>query len=214
MSWSWNDDSSTAEPLRRVPLRAPPPTAAARCCPPRSRAARPATSRCAVSAVVVVLPLVPVIATRPARRQGTASPTSASASDRDSRLPCRHRAAARRAAPRARPPRPPRGRSASRSWPTDLDLDAAARKPGRLRVERRAAPAVRGVHGDPVVPQQPGRGAAAPAESDDRHLAPGAAPLREHHRTLSVASATSAQRMPRIQKRVTTVVSAQPSFSK
>ena len=97
---------------------------------------------------------------------------------------------------------------------TDLHLHPLRTERRGLLGERGACPAVGGVHRHAVAEEQTGRRDAALAEADDRHLAPGAAPLLEHQRTFSVARATSAQRMPRIQNRMTTVVSAQPCFSK
>lgn len=52
---------------------------------------------------------------------------------------------------------------------------------------------------------QPGRGIAAGAKSENCH---------GRHRIFRVETATMAQRIPRIQKRITTFDSGQPSFSK
>ncbi len=78
--------------------------------------------------------------------------------------------------------------------------------------EFRARTAVRRVDARALAYQQFRHGPSTPAESEYGYLA-ARKPLA-HHRNLSVVSATKAQRIPRIQKRITTCVSGHPLSSK
>ena len=71
----------------------------------------------------------------------------------------------------------------------ELDLGAVGPQRGSGRLEKSGAPRVGGVDRAPLPAEQPGRRDAAPPEPDDGDLA-------GHQRSLSVARATSAQKMP------------------
>ncbi len=207
---------------RRSPRESP--RAARRCFRRARRAAPPRSSVSAIQVVVVDLPLVPVTATqrfRPAPRPRRCA--------RRSRSPPGPAVPAR--APR-RPPARPAGRPA-RSRASRRPPET--RRPGlRRRSARRGGRAPRPPRNlprgrlspmdtaTPRVQERLGQGAAAAGESEngDRprqvrgRRGGGGGHRQRAHRSFSVERPITAKRMARIQKRMITRDSAQPSSSK
>ena len=178
---------------------------------PTASALRPsARSRWATSAVTVVFPLVPVTA-----MHGT--PASAPSASSTSLMTSTRawRAAVRGAASGGMPGLATTSRAPAiraRSCPPTSTSTPSRTQPVGAAADRLTARRIRRVHPRPAPSQELRRGHPAATESQHRHLAGREVACR--HRSLSVASATNAQRMPRIQNRTTTCVSFQPIISK
>ena len=93
-----------------------------------------------------------------------------------------------------------------------IDIDTQRPKNGRAGVYPRAAGRVRCVHSRALAREQRGDRRSALAETHDGNLAD--TPDVRNHRSLSVVRAKNAQRIPRIQNRVTTCTSYHSLSSK
>ncbi len=200
-SWSWNELSSSASQSGGSGASAT--SQSGRPMLPAVSARSPAAAIAwAMSDVVVVLPLVPVIPTQRVRFPSARNPTSTSAYT--SRPASRARAsggtsggtpgATTTAAARAM-----RSRSCPPSWTVAPQRGELLRPP----LVRRPRPGVRRVHRQALVPEQLRRRRAALAEAHHGDFPAGRAPLLEQldrhpQRTFSVESATSAQNRPRM----------------
>src|ERR1019366_8109602 len=96
----------------------------------------------------------------------------------------------------------------------DAGTEFGAQRVGR-REEHIAVAGIGDVDWNAAGMEQARRCCPASRQAGHTDFAPGGPPVVEPaHRSLRVAIATSAQKIPRIQNRTTTVISCQPSFSK
>ena len=206
MSASWNELASTTTQSGCSSDAARSPTAQCRCCrPPVHRGPR-AVSRCAISAVVVLLPFVPVTAITRQRQEPERELQLGDA------LHARERAGRCRTGAVGGMPgltttqvaRAPAAQWSDRPARRRRPLHAARRAASRTPAYRR----IRGVHVDARRQREQRCRAAAARDAEDPD-----APARAH-RIFSVLKASSCTTDPRIQKRTMILLSAQPAFSK